>query len=72
MDPLYKGALKSAVSTACAAIVALPVIDPKTFSPATLHGALNTALVILWLVIVSEARYFGKWADEITGNGTPK
>lgn len=72
MDPLYKGAIKSAVSTACGAIVALPVVDPQKFSPATLHGALNTALVILWLVIVSEARFFKTWADEITGNGTPK
>jgi hypothetical protein len=69
MDPLYRGAIATAISAASSVLVGLPVIDADHFSPATLHGVERLAGVIAWTVLVLEARYFKAWADKILGNG---
>jgi hypothetical protein len=69
MDPLYKGAIATAVTAAAGTIVGLPTVDPEHFSPTTFHGAERLVGLILWTVIILEARYFKAWADKILGNG---
>jgi hypothetical protein len=69
MDPLYRGAIATAVTAAAGTITALPQFDPEHFSPVTLHGALRLFGFLLWSVVILEARYWKAWADKILGNG---
>lgn len=72
MDPLWKGAIATAVSATAGGIIALPTVDPEHFSPVTLHGAMRLVGFLAWSVLVLEARYWKSWADKITGNGNHK
>lgn len=69
MDPLYKGALATGIAAATGMVTSLPTVDAEHFSPATLHGVVRLVGVIVWVIIVAEARYWKAWADKITGNG---
>ncbi len=70
MKSLFIGALKSAVSSACGLIIALPIADPFTFSLKSLGGWEHIGEVLLVVVIVAEARYWKQWADS-TGITSP-
>ena len=65
---LLLGALKSAVGAAAGLISGLPVVDPSHFSLASLGGWEHLGMAILWVVIVSEARFWGQWASAVKGN----
>lgn len=69
MSDLFKGALKSAISSACALIIGLPMIDPDKFTIATWGGWKHLLLMIGITILVSEARFWKQWADAVT---TPK
>ena len=60
---LFKGALKSAVSSATGLIIALPITDPATFSIGSLGGWKHIGIVIGITVVVAEARFWKQWAD---------
>lgn len=64
MNPLWKGALKSGVSSATALILALPAVDKDHFSLTSWQGVAHLAELILWVVLVSEARFWKDWADK--------
>lgn len=68
MTNLWMGALKTAVLSLTALITALPVVDPLTFSIKTLGGWAHIAEVLIWVIIVNEARYWNQWASTIKGN----
>jgi hypothetical protein len=61
------GALKSAISSACGLIIALPITDPQKFDISTLGGWGHMAGVLGIVVVISEARYFKQWSDGIKG-----
>jgi hypothetical protein len=63
VKPLFLGALKSAISSACGLIIALPIADPLTFSLKSLGGWEHIIEVLFVVVIVAEARYWKQWAD---------
>lgn len=67
MDPLFKGAIASAVSSASGLILGLPVLDPEHFSVTNIKGLEHIAIMIVWVIIVAEARFWKDWADKITG-----
>lgn len=69
MDTLWRGAIATAVTAATSVLTGLPTIDSEHFSPATLHGIERLVGLIVWTVILLEARYFKAWADKILGNG---
>ena len=60
---LLKGALKSAISSACGLIMGLPVSDPDHFGITSLSGIKHLGLTIAVVVIVGEARFFKQWID---------
>jgi hypothetical protein len=64
---LIVGSIKSAVSSATALVLALPQIDPSSFSTITLKGWGHLGIAILAVVIVGEARFWNQWAS--SGNG---
>lgn len=69
MNPLYKGAIASAISAATGLIIGLPVIDHEHFSITNWHGVANITMMIFWVCIVAEARFWRKWADKVLGEG---
>ena len=60
---LLKGALKSAVSSACGMVLSLNIIDPSNFSVKTLGGWAHLGEAILITVIIGEARFWQQWAQ---------
>lgn len=67
LKELFLGALKSAVGAAAGLIFGLPVVDPSHFSLASLGGWKHLGMAILWVVVVSEARFWGQWANAVRG-----
>lgn len=65
MDDLYKGAIKSAVSSASGLVLSLPMVDPNHFSMTTLTGVGHTVGIIVWVVVIAEARFWKAWAEEV-------
>lgn len=60
---LIKGAVKSAISSACGLVMGLPVSDPEHFGITSLAGIRHLGLTILVVVVVGEARFFKQWID---------
>jgi len=60
---LLKGALKSAISSACGLIMGLPVSDPEHFGITSMTGIKHLGLTIAVVVVVGEARFFKQWID---------
>jgi steroid 5-alpha reductase family enzyme len=60
---LLKGAIKSAVSSACALILALPLTDPMHFNLSSVGGWKHIGAAVLVVVVVGEARFWKQWAD---------
>lgn len=69
MKELFKGALKSAVSSACGLVLALPIVDPLQFSLHSLGGWQHILEVLVVVIVVAEARFWKQWADGVTGGG---
>lgn len=68
MDPLYKGAIASAVSSASAQIIGLPLVDPEHFSFVSWRGTEHILLMVALVIVVAEARFWKGWADKILGD----
>ncbi len=60
---LLKGAVKSAVSSACALILALPLSDPVHFNLSSVGGWKHILTAIGVVIVVGEARFWKQWAD---------
>lgn len=71
MNPVFKGAIASAISSASALVLSLPVVDFEHFSPWTLHGLVHLAEAIVAVIVIGEARFWKQWADEILGPSKP-
>jgi len=65
---LLKGAIKSAVASVTALIIGLPAIDPVHFNIQTLGGWRHIGIIVLWVVIVGEARFWNQWANSNSKN----
>jgi len=68
---LFKGALKSGVSSATGMILSLNVIDPEHFSFATFGGWKHLLGAIGIAIVVAEARFWKQWADSGNGHTEP-
>jgi hypothetical protein len=60
---VWRGALKSAISSASALLLSLPVLDPEHFNITTLGGWTHLGGIIGWTIVIGEARFWKAWAD---------